>query len=251
MQDPIIDALIRIHEGIPRKGPGSDQLARSIIQRFACHVPADPRMADLGCGNGHSAFLLTELLGGHVTAVDFAPAFIDELRRRLEGHPRAGSITPVTGDMLEPGLVAGSCHLVWSEGAAFAVGIDNALRTWKPLLSPGGILVYSECCWFTPEPSPEVAAFWEKNYPDIRSVGENITRAEGLGYRFLAAEALPREAWWTSYFDPLGARLDEMEAEVEPGSVLQQVISDARWEADLFRRHGDEYGYAFFVLKAD
>lgn len=245
MHDPFIQALIDLHRELPRKGPGSDALSCDLMAQVRSLLPDNPRMADMGCGNGHTAFQLIATLGGSVTAVDFAEPFIDELKARLQGEP----ITPVLGEMLEPGLAPGSLDLIWSEGAAFAVGVENALKTWLPLLKPGGILVYSEAVWFTPAPGGKIAEFWAQNYPEIRSVGDNITRAEALGYRFLAARALPRQAWWESYFNPMRARLDQLEPTLEPNSLMAQVVVSARREQEMFRLYGDQYGYAFFVLQ--
>jgi len=70
-----------------------------------------------------------------------------------------------------------------------------------------------------------------------------------LGYRFLAAQALPQAAWWTSYYDPMKERLDRIAPTVDSDSLMAKVIADARREADLFRRYGHEYGYAFFALQ--
>ncbi|MEO5328165.1 MAG: class I SAM-dependent methyltransferase [Magnetococcus sp. THC-1_WYH] len=245
MHDPFIQALIDIHRELPRKGPGDDALSRQWMAHVSPLLPANPKIADMGCGNGHTSFLLSEVLGGHVTAVDFAEPFIDELKRRLTDEP----ITPVLGDMLKPGLEPESLDLIWSEGAAFAVGIENALSVWFSLLKPGGVLVYSDAVWFTPDPTSEVSAFWEKADPNIRSVGDNINRAERLGYRFLAAQILPQAAWWASYYGPMKEHLNQLEPTVESGTLMAGVIADARREADLFERYGHEYGYAFFVLQ--
>lgn len=245
MHEPFIQALIDIHRDLPRKGPGDDTLSRRLMADIRPLLPDNPRITDMGCGNGHVAFLLAETLGGPVTAVDFAEPFIDELKQRLTEEP----ITPVLGDMLRPGLEPESLDLIWSEGAAFAVGVENALKVWLNLLKPGGVLVFSDAVWFTPEPTAEVMAFWEKADPNICSVGDNINRAERLGYRFIATQTLPQAAWWSSYYDPMTERLDHLEPTVEAGSLMADVIADARREADLFRRFGDEYGYAFFVLR--
>ncbi|MBF0423296.1 MAG: class I SAM-dependent methyltransferase [Magnetococcales bacterium] len=245
MHDPLIQALIDIHRELPRKGPGDDDLSRQLMAYVRPLLPAPPRMVDMGCGNGHSAFLLIKELRGHVTAVDFAEPFINELKRRLVNEP----ITPVLGDMLKLGLEPKSVDLIWSEGAAFAVGIDNALKTWSSLLKPQGVLVYSDAVWFTPEPSAEVSAFWQTTDPNIRSVGENINRAERLGYRFLAAHSMTQTVWWASYYDPMKKRLDQLEPTVSSGTLMADVIASARREAELFKRYGHEYGYAFFVLQ--
>ncbi len=250
MHDPYIEALIRIHEGLPRKGPGADALSRAIADRIAPMLPDRPEIADLGCGNGHTALLLADRLGGRVTAVDFAEPFIDELRRTLDGHPLASRVTPRLGDMGDPpGVAEAGLDLIWSEGALFAIGVETGLAAWKRLLKPGGLLVFSEACWFTDRPSDAAAAFWAAAYPDIQTEAVTVARAERAGYRRLFTERLSHEAWWTSYFDPLRARLDRLEPEAASDSPLARAIADARAEQEMYRRHGTDYGYTFFVLR--
>ncbi len=251
MDNAIIEALCLIHENIERKGPGSDRLTQSLLERIGPLLPSRPRAADLGCGNGHGAFVLAEELGAEVTAVDFCPAFIDELEARLEKTPpKAGRIVPKVADMLEPGLEPESISLAWSEGAVGSVGVREALGAWLPLLKPGGIVVFSDLCWFTPQPPEEARAFFAEPYPGMATVGSQIRTAEDLGYGFVHAELLPAADWWTSYFDPLAVRLRELEPDVEPGSVLAEVIRLAWVEQENFRKHSDSFGYLFLVLKA-
>ncbi|MBE0533990.1 MAG: class I SAM-dependent methyltransferase [Rhodospirillales bacterium] len=250
MDHAVIEALCLIHENIERKGPGSDRLTHSLIERIRPLLPECPRAADLGCGNGHGAFVLAEELGADVTAVDFCPAFIDELKARLEkSPPKAGRISPRVADMLEPGLEPESITLAWSEGAIGSVGVREALKAWLPLLTPGGMVVFSDLCWFNRQPPEEALAFFAEPYPGMATVGNQIRTAEELGYNFVHAELLPAADWWTSYFDPLAGRLRELEADVEPESVLAEIIRMAWVEQENFRRHSDHFGYLFLVLK--
>ena len=250
MDYAVIEALCLIHENIERKGPGSDRLTQSLIERIRPLLPKRPRAADLGCGNGYCAFLLAEHLGAEVTAVDFCPAFIDELKERLEtAPPKAGRIQPKVADMLEPGLEPESIDLAWSEGAAGIAGVRDSLAAWLPLLTPGGVVVFSDLVWFNRQPPEEAKAFFAEPYPGMATVGNQIRTAEDLGYSFLHAELLPSADWWTSYFDPLAGRLREVEPGAEPGSVLAEVIRLAWLEQENFRQHSDHFGYLFLVLK--
>ena len=249
MDHAVIEALCLIHENIERKGPGSDRLTQSLIERIRPLLPERPRAADLGCGNGHGAFVLAEAFAAEVTAVDFCPAFIDELKVRLEkSPPKTGRIVPRVADMLEPGLEPESIDLVWSEGAIGSVGVKESLWAWLPLLKPGGVVVFSDLVWFNRQPPEEALAFFAEPYPGMATVGNQIRTAEDLGYSFVHAELLPSADWWTSYFDPLAGRLREVEPDAEPGSVLAEVIRLAWVEQENFRRHSDHFGYLFLVL---
>ncbi|MGN7612024.1 class I SAM-dependent methyltransferase [Magnetococcales bacterium HHB-1] len=249
MEKSIIEALIYIHEGLPRKGPGSDALTLDILQRFADQIPAGSIVADMGCGNGHSAFLLAEQLKSEVIAIDFSAVFINELKHRLKDHP--ASITPIVADMSQSGMDAERCHLIWSEGAAYAVGVEKALKSWHPLLTSKGLLIFSECCWLSENPSSEALNFWRENHPEMRLINGHIALAETLGYHYLDSEVLPSEAWWQSYYDPLIERLAQLQPTVKKGSSLEQVISATKKEYELFRRYKDQYGYVFFILQKD
>jgi SAM-dependent methyltransferase len=71
--------------------------------------------------------------------------------------------------------------VVWSEGALYIMGFENALRSCRGLLKPGGYLAASELCWFGDDPPDEVQVFFETGYPDMRTVAENerlITAAD-------------------------------------------------------------------------
>ena len=41
---------------------------------------------------------------------------------------------------------AESFDLLWAEGSACILGWEKAIRTWRPLIKPGGILGATECC---------------------------------------------------------------------------------------------------------
>lgn len=247
----LIDALIALHRDLPRKGPGDDALSRAMVERVRPLLPSLPRAADLGCGNGAAALLLAETLGAQVVALDFSAAFVAELAARLAAQPpAAGAVHPVVGDMRDPGLPPGGLDLLWSEGAAYAVGTEEALRVWRPLMAPGGVLVLSECVWFTPDPPEPARAFWAENYPGMGHMGDLISAAHRQGWEFLFADRLPAESWWSGYFTPLQERLRHLEAEAAPGSPLALVIADAWREQDIFRRYSAHFGYGFLVARA-
>lgn len=245
MHDPVIEALIALHAPVNRQGPGDDAMLDAMLRRLT--LPSAPRIADMGCGSGHTAKRLAATLDAHVTAVDFAAPFIETLKRDLDrAPPEQGTVTPIEGDMLASGIEPGSLDAIVSEGAAYAVGFGEALTAWRPLMKPGGGAVVSECVWWGSERPADAAAYWAEGYPTMGTLGDAAKRAEAAGWRVLAAERLPASAWWTSYYDPLLAQLD-LQAK-GANEIMAQVIADTRTEIDLFRRFSDYYGYAILAL---
>src|SRR5690606_41738590 len=75
------DALPIFQLGLPRNGPGSGAATEAAFAMLPA-LPDRPEIADLGCGQGASAFDLLRLTNGRVTAVDlFEP--LDRKSTRL------------------------------------------------------------------------------------------------------------------------------------------------------------------------
>lgn len=245
--NPYLAALIELHAGLPRQGPGDPRFTRRMLHRLP-KLPANPRVADLGCGSGAAALALASALKTPVTAVDLSSAFLDELRRRVEHSRLADLVLPVQADMGTLAWPAGSLDLLWSEGAAYHLTFEGALRTWRPLLAEGGFAVISELTLYADPLPGEVREFWNAAYPTAGSEADNACHAEAAGYEVLGIDRLPQYAWWENYYYPLERRIAEIRPTASP--VMQCVIAETEAEIDLFRRFGETYGYSFYLLRA-
>lgn len=244
-QADTIAILIELHRGLPRQGPGDAVFTRAILADLPPLPPA-PRIADLGCGSGAGALALAAFYQAEVTAVDAAAEFIAELREhaRLAGldHLVAG----VCADMAALAWAAGSLDLLWSEGAAYTLGFEEALTRWRPLMAPGGLAVVSELSWFGEERPGPARDFWSAAYPGMAGEAENRLRGERAGFETLFTRRLPSDAWWKNYYGPLRGRLRDLE--ITPRN--RAVVQECEEEMALFERFGDFYGYTFYVLRA-
>ncbi len=136
--------------------------------------------------------------------------------------------------------------LIWSEGAAYHLTFEGAMRAWRPLLPRGGVAVVSELSWFGPARPRPAADFWAAVYPAMGDEGENVERAERHGFDLVFTQRLPSTAWWQNYYGPLLERIEARTAAASP--AMRQVIGETHREIDLFRRYSDAYGYTFYVL---
>ncbi|MFI6296541.1 class I SAM-dependent methyltransferase [Nonomuraea sp. NPDC050790] len=244
MSDAMLNALFTLHHDLPRQGPGSDETTRRLLA-LAGPVPDRPKALDLGCGPGRSALVLAEAAGAEVIAIDLHQPFLDQLSEAAGRRGLDALIHPVNLSMAELPYPDHSFDLLWAEGSVYNVGFDQALRSWRRLLAPGGVLVVTECEWTTPDPSPDLLAYWERNYP-LRTSAQNTAAAAEAGYDVSGTYLLPDSDWFAEYYDPLESRIATADLSV-PG--MSEVVAATREEIELRRRYATEYGYVGYVLR--
>lgn len=238
-----------LHSGLPREGPGDrDSIARAL--GLAGPLPPGPRVLDIACGPGGQTLDLADLIpDAEITALDGHEPFLRDLERRAAEHGVSDRIRIVHGDMGRLAFEPRSFDLIWCEGAAYIIGFDVALATWKPLLKPGGTLALTEPVWLKDERPRRVQACWDE-YPSMDDSRAARRRALAHGYEVLGDFVLPEVAWWTHYYGPLEARLQAIEGRYADDPVGNAILDEARLEIDCYRSHPDCYGYLFLVLRA-
>ena len=245
--DPYIRALIRLHVGLDRLGPGDDDFTRFILDQLG-GLPPVPRIADLGCGAGAGALLLAEKYRGRVKAVDFARDFLDRLEARAQQRGLLDYIEIIEADIGRLDWAPGCIDLLWSEGAAYNISFDGALGLWRPLLADGGIAMISELNYFSAEPPAAVRRYFRDAYPGIRTESANAAAIESSGFELAAVHRLPAQAWWDNYYGPLGKKISGLTPVDD--RVMQAVIDDTRAEMEFFRVHEKDYGYSYYIMRA-
>jgi SAM-dependent methyltransferase len=145
-----------------------------------------------------------------------------------------------------------SFDLLWCEGAAYIMGVENALGSWRALLRPGGRIALSDAVWLrSRDGAPRhLQDWWAKGYPDMRDLGGARDLVRACGYQLLGDFVLPAEAWWEHYYTPMADRLDKLELKYAGDSKAQSVLQGCRYEIANYRAHADWYGYVFLVMRA-
>ena len=244
--DEYVQALIDLHRGVGREGPGNAAFSRQILAELPA-LPPKPRILDLGCGSGAGALLLTEHFGVPVTAVDLAQPFLDAMMEQARARGLADRIYPLACDFADLPMESGSVDLLWSEGAAYNLTFAGALEKWRLLVAPNGVAVISELSWFTDDIPDAPRHYWETAYPAIADEAENTARAQAAGFDVVSTRRLPAQAWWDNYYNPM---LERIAAMSNPNATMQAVIAEMQTEIDLFRQYSQHYGYTFYVLTA-
>lgn len=183
--DPVTQAFFTLHHDLPRQGPGSDATTRHALET-AGPLPEHPRVLDAGCGPGRSTLLLAEEAGAHVTAVDLHQPYLDSLVAEAARRGPGDRITVVNCSMDQLPVPDHSFDVIWAEESVYTVGFDVALRAWRRLLAPGGVLVATEIEWTVPSPAASVRAYRDAVYP-LRTQAANTDAAQAAGYRLHAS----------------------------------------------------------------
>ena len=246
-ESELVAALVQLHRGLERQGPGDTAVAEGILDRLP-PLPSGEPVADLGCGSGVASVVLARRLRRPVLCVDTAETFLRELRERAAASGVGHLVTTLCADMGSLDPREHRFALIWSEGAAYSLTFGGALRAWRPLLVPGGVAVVSELSWFGDERPPDAVSYWSQAYPAMAAEQENVAEAERHGFTALFTQRLPSEAWWAGYYTPLLGRLSSHES--SPSPAMRTVVAETRREIDLFREFSDAYGYTFYVLRA-
>lgn len=232
------------HENLPREAPGSPATTRLLL-RLAEPLAARPRIVDIGCGTGSASILLAAEADAEVVAVDTHLPFLERLRAEAAATGLNDRIRTMAAPMQDLPLPDGTADLLWAEGSAYIMGFDAALRAWRRLLAPGGVLVLTEAEWTTPEPASEARGFWDAGYPGMRTTDANTRAAMDAGWTVAATYLLP-DSDWATYYDPLATRIAALRRERPDANATLDEIGR---EIEVRRAHGADYGYTGYVLR--
>jgi SAM-dependent methyltransferase len=240
--------FLDVFEHLPRQGPGNRASTARALALCADLTPA-PAIVDLGCGVGAQTLDLATLTDGSVVAVDDHGPFLERLAVGADALGLTDRVRPLCADMAATGLRPASFDLVWSEGALYQIGLENALRICAGLLHPGGHLAFTDAVWRRDDPPAEVRACFGLDYPTMGTVDDDLAVLARCGFEPVDHFTLPDEAWWQDFYTPMQARVRELRQALAGDREALDVLDGLDAEAELHRRHGDSYAYEFFVSR--
>ena len=255
-ENEIMNAYTVVFDGLEHLGPGDAETTRDVVEQLIPDLPPLSRIADFGCGTGAAAMVLAQILPqARVLALDSHAPFIARLESEANARGLGKRISAVTGDMANPPPldgVVGELDLIWSESAIYSIGRIDAFTCWRPLLKPGGWLVFSDIVWRTgpTERSNEAAAFWAEEYPDITTADVVVDELTAAGFIPLDPVLSSRKAW-SNYYEPLRDRLRLLEMRQNRPQALIDVMTEFERELDVYDSTGDNVAIAFFLARRD
>jgi SAM-dependent methyltransferase len=236
-----------LYAWLPRAGPGDDESTGRALGMCG-ELTAKARAVDVGCGPGRQTLVLARRCAS-VIGLDNHLPFLTRLRADAAEAGLADRIALVQADMAAMPLPNASIDLVWSEGAAYQMGIEAACTAWRSLLREPGYLALTEACRLRDELPAEVERCWADEGLELLDADGVIALVAGAGYDVIGHFVLPESSWWRQYYTPLQQRIPLIEQRYPGDPAAAEVLEGARYEIETYRAHAACYGYLFVVAR--
>ncbi len=234
-----------IFEQMHRQGPGKPEYTKKAFS--FCQLPQNPQILDIGCGTGSQTISLAESTDGLITAVDNHKPFLKQLQKDVKQRKLDSQIKILHADMNQLDLKQ-NFDLIWSEGAIFIIGFKKGLKEFKKFLKPGGFMALTEVAWIKENPPPEAVSFWEKQYPAIRDIDQNLKIIQNAGYKLIHHFIMPRDAW-DEFYSNLKDITKKMKKKYKDNPEAKKTLDMVSQEIEAYEQFGEFYGYVFYILK--
>jgi ubiquinone/menaquinone biosynthesis C-methylase UbiE len=244
------ELFYKIFESLPRQGPGDAKSLQKAYKKLQ-GLPAHPNILDVGCGTGGQTLMLASISGGNITAIDNHRPFIEILKKNAAKAGYKERIKCIVKDMKVMDFAKESFDLIWCEGAAYFMGIGNALSAWKPFLRTGGYIVISELVWFKKEVPAEIRDYFENEYPEMKYYSDIFPVVENSGYKKIAYFAQPGQSWWDDYYLPIMKKIEEISPDYYGDKNAKEVFDIFLLEMDMHRKYSEFYGYGFYIMRKE
>lgn len=240
--------LCELHEGLERQGPGSPDMTIKALS-FLDNLNKNSRVVDLGCGTGGQTMVLAQNSSTSIIGLDFYPGFINTFNynaRKLNLNER---VKGIVGSMEKLPFQKEEFDVIWSEGAIANIGFEKGLNYWKDFLKKDGCIALTYESWFTDERPAEIEKWWTDNVPEINTIGNNISIMQKSGFRLIAAFTLPENCWTDNYFVPRAAAGKVLLKKYAGNKTVEGLIANMDYEAALYSKYKQHYGYVFYIGK--
>ena len=233
---------------LDHQGPGSPESTIKALSFIDNHSD-ELEIADLACGTGGQTITLAQNTNWTITGLDICPAFIEKFNKNVEKLNLKYRVKGIIGSMDNLPFPKENFDVIWSEGAIANIGFRKGLNYWKEFLKKDGYIAVTYESWFTDERPAEIEKFWVDAVPEIDTIGNNISILQKAGYKLIAAFTLPETCWTDTYFIPQKAIQKPFLKANGGNKAAKLFIKYMEYEAELYSKYKQYYGYVFYIGK--
>lgn len=240
--------ICEYYSNLERQGPGSPEMTIKALS-FIDNLTPNSLIADIGCGTGGQTMVLAQHAPGHITGIDLFSYFIDLFNINSQKLNLQNRVRGIVGSMDNLSFKDEELDLIWSEGAIYNIGFNRGLNEWRKFLKQGGYLAVTEASWFTEERPAEIDKFWVDAYPEIDTIPNKVAQMQKAGYIPVATFILPENCWIDHFFAPQVPVQELFLKKYSGNKTAEDFIAYDRYEAQLYNKYKEYYGYVFYIGK--
>ncbi len=243
-----MDYFYELYKNLPKQGPGDNETTIKALS-YIKDLEKVKQIVDAGCGSGRQTMVLAEQTTAQIHALETYDPQVEAFKNNKDLLPYKNRIQLHQQSMDDLSFIKEPVDLIWSEGAIYNVGMEKGLRHFQQHLSPKGWVGLTEISWFKDLPSGEVKKYWLDQYPDMKSVEENISIFKACGFQLVQHFPVPHKSWWTDYYEILEPRVIQILNNKDSAEEAREVALETQKEIEMYKKFGDQYGYEFFIAK--
>jgi len=188
-----------------------------------------PRILDIGCGQGQQTMELARLSGGEVVGIDIDHSALSRLRQLIDQTSVGDRIKVIQVSLFNNKFDDNSFDVLWEEGVLHLLDASNSLAECRRLLKPDGYLVMHETIlWF-------------------ESTRKKLPK---FGFKLMDQHMLPKHFWWTRYGAPLEERIRAYR-EIHGDASDSQKIAEYENMVASIKSDPDGTDCGFYLVKRD
>ena len=231
-----------------RQGPGSPEVTITALS-FIDNLTDESKIVDIGCGTGGQTMVLANHAPVQITGIDLFAEFVrifDVNSRKLNLQDR---VRGVIASMDNLPFRDEDFDLIWSEGAIYNIGFERGINEWRKFLKKGGFIAVSEASWFTEKRPVEIDNFWKDAYPEIDIISNKVNQMQEAGYIPVATFVLPENCWTDHFYTPQISAQEKFLKKYAGNKTAEELVNNQRYEAELYYKYKEFYGYVFYIGK--
>lgn len=241
------DLLLEIHKDMPRQGSGRDEYTQKAFEIIP--TIQNPKILDIGCGPGMQTIKLAKISNGEVIGIDIFQQYLDQLNELITKENLQNKVKAEKQSMFDIKYPEEFFDIIWAEGSIFIIGFEKGLSNWKKHIKKNGYLAVHEMTWLKENPPKKIFDYWNRVYPNITTIDKNLDIIKKCGYKTIGYFALPEDAWWEFYYNPLQKRLINLKDKYKDNLEALDMINEEQLEIDLFTKFNQWYGSVFYVMQ--
>ncbi len=242
------DLICEYFSSMERQGPGSEEATITALS-FIDNLTDESRIIDVGCGTGGQTITLARNTKGHITGIDLFQKFIDIFNENISKLNLQNRVKGIAGSMEKLPYENEELDLIWAEASIYNIGYRRGLKEWRRCLKPGGFIAVTDASWFTEDRPDEINAFWNMEYTEIDTIPKKVEQMQEAGYLPAASFVLPKSCWSENYYEPQVEAQEIFLKKYAGNDTAEELIKNLRYEAELYKKYSDFYGYVFYIGK--